>query len=121
MSTTAAQVATSRLRTNVLRAGPADAPVLVLVHGNVSSARFFAETMAAVGQRYHCVAPDLRGFGGSEAAPVDARRGVRDFADDLHALLTETGLLRAGGRYTCSAGRWAAVWCCSTRSTTPAR
>jgi pimeloyl-ACP methyl ester carboxylesterase len=93
----AAEVATSRLRTNVLRAGPAGAPVLVLVHGNVSSARFFAETMAAVGQRYHCVAPDLRGFGGSEPAPVDARRGVRDFADDLHALLTETGLL-AGGR-----------------------
>jgi hypothetical protein len=34
----AAEVATSRLRTNVLRAGPASAPVLVLVHGNVSSA-----------------------------------------------------------------------------------
>jgi len=62
----AAGVATSRLRTNVLRAGPATAPVLVLVHGNVSSARFFAETMAVLGERYHCVAPDLRGFGGSE-------------------------------------------------------
>jgi pimeloyl-ACP methyl ester carboxylesterase len=89
----AAEVATSRLRTNVLRAGPASAPVLVLVHGNVSSARFFAETMAVLGQQYHCVAPDLRGFGASEPAPVAAQRGVRDFTDDLHALLTETGLL----------------------------
>ena len=89
----AAEVATSRLRTNVLRAGPATAPVLVLVHGNVSSARFFAGTMAVLGERYHCVAPDLRGFGGSEPAPVAAQRGVRDFADDVHALLTETGLL----------------------------
>ena len=89
----AAEVATSRLRTNVLRAGPGTAPVLVLVHGNVSSARFFAETMAVLGERYHCVAPDLRGFGGSEPAPVAAQRGVRDFADDVHALLTETGLL----------------------------
>jgi pimeloyl-ACP methyl ester carboxylesterase len=89
----AAGVATSRLRTNVLRAGPASAPVLVLVHGNVSSARFFAGTMAVLGQRYHCVAPDLRGFGGSEPAPVAAQRGVRDFADDVHALLAETGLL----------------------------
>jgi pimeloyl-ACP methyl ester carboxylesterase len=91
-----AEVATSRLRTQLLRAGPASAPVLVLVHGNVSAARFFAETMAGLGQRYHCVAPDLRGFGGSEPAPVAARRGVRDFADDLHALLTETGLLADG-------------------------
>jgi pimeloyl-ACP methyl ester carboxylesterase len=89
----AAEVGTSRLRTNVLRSGPAGAPALVLVHGNVSSARFFAETMAVLGQRYHCVAPDLRGFGGSAAAPVAATRGVRDFADDLHALLAETGLL----------------------------
>ncbi|HTT51882.1 MAG TPA: alpha/beta hydrolase [Streptosporangiaceae bacterium] len=93
----AEEAATSRLRTQLLRAGPATAPVLVLVHGNVSSARFFAQTMAGLARRFHCVAPDLRGFGGSEPAPVDARRGVRDFADDLHALLTETGLL-AGGR-----------------------
>jgi pimeloyl-ACP methyl ester carboxylesterase len=93
----AAEVGTSRLRTQVLRSGLATAPVLVLLHGNVSSARFFAETMAVLGERFHCVAPDLRGFGGSEPAPVDARRGVRDFTDDVHALLTEAGLL-AGGR-----------------------
>ena len=89
-------VPTSRLRTHVLTAGPADAPVLVLVHGNVSSARFFAPTMSVLGGRYRCLAPDLRGFGRSEAAPVDARRGVRDFADDLHALLTESALAMKG-------------------------
>jgi pimeloyl-ACP methyl ester carboxylesterase len=58
-------IATSRLRTHVLRSGPRDAPALVLVHGNVSSARFFAETMAVLGERWRCVAPDLRGFGRS--------------------------------------------------------
>jgi len=89
-------IATSRLRTHVLRSGPRDAPVLVLVHGNVSSARFFAETIATLGGRWHCVAPDLRGFGGSQRAPVDARRGLRDFADDLHALLAGTGLVPGG-------------------------
>jgi len=91
------QIETSRLRTHVLTAGPPDAPLLVLVHGNVSAARFFAETMGALASGYRCVAPDLRGFGRSERAPVDARRGVRDFADDLHALLTEGGLRPGSG------------------------
>jgi pimeloyl-ACP methyl ester carboxylesterase len=87
---------TSRLRTHVLRSGPRDAPALVLVHGNVSSARFFAETMAVLGERWQCVAPDLRGFGQSGRAPVDARRGLREFADDLHALLAEGDLAPDG-------------------------
>jgi pimeloyl-ACP methyl ester carboxylesterase len=89
-------IATSRLRTHVLRSGGGDATPLVLVHGNVSSARFFAQTLAALGERRPCIAPDLRGFGRSERVPVDARRGLRDFADDLHALLTESGLVPAG-------------------------
>lgn len=94
----AEDIVTSRLRTHVLRSGPRDAPTLVLVHGNVSSARFFAETIAVLGERWHCVAADLRGFGRSQRAPVDARRGVRDFADDLHALLAATGLVPGGRR-----------------------
>ncbi|HVV21906.1 MAG TPA: alpha/beta hydrolase [Pseudonocardiaceae bacterium] len=77
---------------HVLESGPPDAPTLVLVHGNVSSARFFAELMAELGTIWHCVAPDLRGFGGSPPTPVDARRGVRDFVDDVHAVVTGLGL-----------------------------
>ena len=93
----ATDLTTSRLRTHVLEAGSPESPTLVLVHGNVSSARFFAELMATLADRWHCVAVDLRGFGGSAPAPVDARRGVGDFADDLHAALTE-GNLVPGGR-----------------------
>ncbi len=89
-------VPTSRLRTHVLTAGPSDGPALVLVHGNVSSARFFAPVMGVLARRCRVLAPDLRGFGLSERAAVDARRGLRDYADDLHALLTEGGLVRAG-------------------------
>ena len=93
-----ADVPTSRLRTHVLTAGSSDAPALVLVHGNVSSGRFFAPVMGVLGRDYRCLAPDLRGFGLSERIPVDARRGVRDFADDLHALLTEGSLVPDGER-----------------------
>jgi pimeloyl-ACP methyl ester carboxylesterase len=89
-------VPTSRLRAHVLTAGPSDAPVLVLVHGNVSSGRFFAPLMSALAAQFRCLAPDLRGFGLSQTLPVDARRGVSDFADDLQAVLAEGGLVPGG-------------------------
>jgi len=82
-------VDTNRLRARVLESGSPDLPTLVLVHGNVSSARFFAETMATLGAHFHCVAPDMRGFGASQRLPVDGRRGLSDFADDLHAVLAQ--------------------------------
>jgi pimeloyl-ACP methyl ester carboxylesterase len=94
----AIEVTTSRLRTHVLESGSREAPSLVLVHGNVSSAQFFAAAMAVLGERWHCLAADLRGFGLSQAVPVDARRGIRDFSDDLHALLSESGLVPGGER-----------------------
>jgi pimeloyl-ACP methyl ester carboxylesterase len=84
---TAGMVQTSRLRTHVLTAGPAQGEPVVLVHGNVSSARFFEELMLALAPRYWVLAPDLRGYGESETAPVDATRGLRDFSDDLAALI----------------------------------
>ena len=96
----AEEITTSRLTTHVLEAGPRSAPALVLVHGNVSAAVFFAPLMAELSGQFHCIAPDLRGFGRSERRPVDARRGLRDFSDDVHALLAETDLVPAGSPLT---------------------
>lgn len=78
---------TPRLRTFVRSAGSEGSPLLVLIHGNVSSSAFFDELLLALADRYRVLAPDLRGFGKSERAPIDATRGLRDFADDVHALL----------------------------------
>ena len=83
---------TSRLRMHALTAGAENGAPVALIHGNVSSARFFEETLLALPQGYWGIAPDLRGFGASETKPVDARRGLRDFADDLHALFSELKL-----------------------------
>jgi pimeloyl-ACP methyl ester carboxylesterase len=88
----ARQVSTNRLRFNVLTAGvPSGQPVL-LVHGNVSSALFWQETLLALPEGFHGLAPDLRGFGDSEARPIDAVLGLRDFADDLAALVITLAL-----------------------------
>lgn len=82
-------VDTDRLETHLLERGHERNEAVVFLHGNISSARFFGELLAELPDECYAVAPDLRGFGHSERRPIDATRGLRDFADDVHAL-TET-------------------------------
>jgi pimeloyl-ACP methyl ester carboxylesterase len=82
-----ATVRTERLRTHYLESGPEDGTPVVLLHGNLSTGRFFEHVMADAPARYRLIAPDMRGFGDSEPAPIDATRGLRDWADDTHALV----------------------------------
>jgi pimeloyl-ACP methyl ester carboxylesterase len=85
-------VETPRLRTHVLSSGPAEGVPVLFVHGNVSSATFWEETMLALPSGYRAITPDLRGYGDSEFKPLDATRGMADFADDLLALLDTLGV-----------------------------
>jgi len=70
----------------------AAAPAIVFLHGNVSSSLFWQDTMLAVPAEYSVWAIDLRGYGDSEARPVDATRGLRDFTDDVAGVIEELGL-----------------------------
>jgi pimeloyl-ACP methyl ester carboxylesterase len=90
-------VAARGIRLNVLVGGPGDGRPVLLVHGNCSSAAFWEPLVRQMPGELRIVAPDLRGYGRSEAAPVDATRGLRDFADDLAALLDEPTLFPHGG------------------------
>jgi pimeloyl-ACP methyl ester carboxylesterase len=47
-------------------AGPADAPVLFLLHGFPTSSLMFRELMPRLASRYRVIAPDLPGFGFTE-------------------------------------------------------
>jgi pimeloyl-ACP methyl ester carboxylesterase len=97
---TATRVATPRLTQSILHpdgADPAGAGEAVLfVHGNVSSALFWQQTMLAVAEtgRHRVLAVDLRGYGDTDPLPIDATRGVRDWADDLADLVPTLGLER---------------------------
>src|SRR6201997_4942077 len=88
----AERVPTSRLNIAVLSAtGRGGEPVL-FVHGNVSSSLFWQPTMLALPDGYRPLAVDLRGFGETDPEPVDATRGLGDYADDLAAVVDALGL-----------------------------
>jgi len=48
-------------------AGPKDSPTLLLLHGFPTSSHMFRNLIPALADRYHVVAPDLPGFGFSDA------------------------------------------------------
>lgn len=85
----------NRIAINYLSAGAAGSPAVVLIHGNVSSSLFYQDLMLKLADNYFVIAPDLRGFGESQTAPIDATRGVRDHSDDVLALLNELDIKNA--------------------------
>lgn len=88
------KIQTARLCMNVHTTGQAESEPVVLVHGNVSSNRFFDDLLLALQDEYYVLAPDLRGYGATDTLPVDATRGVSDWSDDLHSLFVAMGLAR---------------------------
>ena len=93
---TARRITTPRLTTRVLFHGPEDATPVIFLHGNLSAATWWEETMLRLPPGLRAIAPDLRGYGESDpAARIDATRGLDDLADDLVALMDALGLARA--------------------------
>lgn len=82
------------IRLNVAAAG--DGPPVLLLHGFPDSGRLWQhqiEPLVAAGHRV--IAPDLRGFGGSDRpTDVEAYR-IRNVIDDVAALLADEGIARA--------------------------
>jgi pimeloyl-ACP methyl ester carboxylesterase len=87
---------TSRLHTHCWVQGPDDGQPLLLVHGNLVTGRFFKALADRLPGRFRIVAPDLRSFGRTQALPVDASRGLRDWSDDLRSLIETLGWTDAG-------------------------
>jgi pimeloyl-ACP methyl ester carboxylesterase len=87
-------LATDRIRIHYLESGPQDGDPVVLLHGNLSTGRFYQRLMPRLPDRYRVLAPDMRGFGDTEDVALDATRGLADWADDVALLLQSLGIDR---------------------------
>ena len=89
---TSNKVDTGRITMHVLKSGLEDGVPVLFIHGNVSSASFWEQTMLALPAGYRGIAPDLRGYGQTEALPVDATQGLGDMVEDVRSLAESLGL-----------------------------
>jgi pimeloyl-ACP methyl ester carboxylesterase len=91
-------VATDRIETHYLESGARDGVPVVCLHGSTSDSRYWERTLRALPEGYRGIAPDRRGCGYSETAPVDGTAGMADLAADVDALLDALGSERPGRR-----------------------
>lgn len=88
----ATRIQTNRLETQVLTSGSKDGEPVLFLHGNLSAATFWEETMLALPGGFLAVAADQRGYGVSApSASIDSTRGVADWSDDAVALADHFG------------------------------
>ena len=77
--------------------GNADAPALLLLHGFPTSSHMFRDLMPRLADRYHVVAPDLPGFGFSDApARAEFKYTFDNLARVMQAFAEKIGLRRFG-------------------------
>lgn len=74
------------------QAGPANAPIVLLLHGFPTSSHMFRNLIPLLADRYHVIAPDYPGFGQSDAPDrASFAYTFGRYADIVDALMTELG------------------------------
>ena len=71
-------------------AGPKDAPAILLLHGFPSSSHQYRGLMDRLSDKYHVIAPDLPGFGFSDAPPATTFGYTFDHLAEVIESFTET-------------------------------
>ncbi|UFZ05060.1 alpha/beta hydrolase [Bradyrhizobium ontarionense] len=78
---------TPRQTTHYVESGPAGGPLMIFLHGwPTISLMWRAQMDAFAADGWHCVAPDLRGFGGSSAPAANDAYTIRDIVADMTEL-----------------------------------
>lgn len=80
--------------TRFLEAGPADAPVVLLLHGTAGSLENFCANFAAYSQHFRVIALDLLGCGWTDKPDFDYR--ITDYVQHVAGFMDALGITRAG-------------------------
>jgi pimeloyl-ACP methyl ester carboxylesterase len=79
---------------SVLSAGDPSAPAILLIHGWSQAALSFTRQLGGLADRFHVVAPDLRGHGASDKPDAAEAYGQEAWAGDIAAVIEGMGLDR---------------------------
>jgi len=75
---------TPRQTTHYIECGPADGPLMIFLHGWPSIGLMWRAQMDAfAADGWHCVAPDLRGYGGSSAPATNDAYTIEEVVADM--------------------------------------
>lgn len=94
--------------------GDPASPPIIFLHGFPESHRTWRHQMAALGDRYWCIAPDQRGFARSSKPPEVSDYTPDKMVTDLFALADALGI----GRFTLAAHDWGGAigWAAALKS-----
>jgi pimeloyl-ACP methyl ester carboxylesterase/predicted GNAT family N-acyltransferase len=81
----------SGVRLHYAHCGPDDQPLLLLLHGFPECWLAWRELMPMLADRFHVVAPDLRGYNLSDRPSAVDRYRIPDLVSDVSALLEHLG------------------------------
>lgn len=83
---------TPRQSTHYIECGPVGGPLMIFVHGWPSFSLMWRTQMEAFAtDGWHCVAPDLRGFGGSSAPAASKAYAIEEVVADMVELHDHLG------------------------------
>lgn len=83
---------TARQATHYIEAGPIGGPLMMFLHGWPSIGLMWRAQMEAfAADGWHCVAPDLRGYGGSQAPAADDACAIGQVVADMAELHDHLG------------------------------
>lgn len=81
-----------RHTTRYWEAGPIDGPLMIFVHGWPEIGLMWRAQLEAFGSEgWHCVAPDMRGYGGSSAPAASEAYALNEIVDDMVELHDHLG------------------------------
>ncbi len=85
-------VCSPRHTTSYLEAGPADGPLMIFLHGWPQIGLMWRSQLeASASEGWRCVAPDMRGYGGSSAPTAPEAYTLNEIVDDMVELHDHLG------------------------------